>query len=81
VLDLRTGRPRKNGVKEGGDDHDENSLHLFRVDHDENSLYLFRVDTWTSDGEIVALICVIFATLKNSFTAATVRDKFSILML
>jgi hypothetical protein len=69
VLDLRTGRPRKNGVKEGGDDHDENSLHLFRV------------DTWTSDGEIVDLICVIFATLKNSFTAATVRDKFSILML
>ena len=46
-----------------------------------SSPFVDRPSPMRKHRQFVALICVIFATLKNSFTAATVRDKFSILML
>src|SRR5262245_3473236 len=40
-----------------------------------------QADRLTCDDVFVALICVIFATLYNSFRTATVPDKFSVPML
>jgi hypothetical protein len=40
-----------------------------------------QADRLICDDVFVALICVIFATLYNSFRTATVRDKFSVPML